>query len=138
MGHGRARALLRRLPGAGPRTWSRARSARRTLSLRSPGGALHGGPVPRALPHRVGPADSPTHVALLEQPRRRRFVALVALGLVAAAGVGWALLDGRNGEPHREPAALAGSERVTVEVLNGSGRAGLARTATRVLRLAGF
>jgi LytR cell envelope-related transcriptional attenuator len=39
---------------------------------------------------------------------------------------------------HREPAALAGSERIVVEVLNGSGRRGLARTATRVLRQAGF
>ena len=58
--------------------------------------------------------------------------------LVAIVGLAWALLDGRSREPHSEPAALAGSERVTVEVLNGSGRGGLARIATRVLRQAGF
>ena len=69
---------------------------------------------------------------------RRWFLPLAALGLVLAAGVGWALLDTRGGQPHREPAALAGAERVTVEVLNGSGRAGLARIATRVLRQSGF
>jgi LytR cell envelope-related transcriptional attenuator len=33
---------------------------------------------------------------------------------------------------------LAGAEHVVVEVLNGSGRRGLARAATRVLRQAGF
>jgi LytR cell envelope-related transcriptional attenuator len=73
----------------------------------------------------------------LEQSRRR-FLALVGLGLVAAAGIAWALLDGPARAPHQEPAALAGPERIVVEVLNGSGRRGLARTATRVLRQAGF
>ncbi|HEV8598418.1 MAG TPA: LytR C-terminal domain-containing protein [Gemmatimonadales bacterium] len=73
----------------------------------------------------------------MEQPRRR-FLTLSALGLVAAAGVGWALLESGEREPFREPAALAGAERVVVEVLNGTGKRGLARVATRVLRQAGF
>jgi hypothetical protein len=40
--------------------------------------------------------------------------------------------------PARTPVALAGNERIVVEVLNGSGRRGLARVATRELRQAGF
>lgn len=40
--------------------------------------------------------------------------------------------------PDAVPALVAGDERVLVEVLNGSGRRGLARVATRVLRQAGF
>ena len=48
------------------------------------------------------------------------------------------MLDHPERPPHREPAALAGPERIVVEVLNGSGRRGLARSATRVLRQAGF
>jgi methylmalonyl-CoA mutase cobalamin-binding subunit len=50
----------------------------------------------------------------------------------------WALLGCRERPRHATPAALAGSERIVVEVLNGSGRRGLARVATRVLRQAGF
>jgi hypothetical protein len=73
----------------------------------------------------------------LEQSHRR-LVALVGLGLVAAAGVAWALLARKVPPPHTQPVALAGSAHVVVEVRNGSGRRGLARTATRVLRQAGF
>jgi len=74
----------------------------------------------------------------LEPPRRRRRLALGLLGLLAVGGVGWAVLARPERPAHSEPAALAGSERIVVEVLNGSGRRGLARTATRVLRQAGF
>ena len=48
------------------------------------------------------------------------------------------LLDRRQAAPDAVPALVAGNERVLVEVLNGSGRRGLARVATRVLREAGF
>ena len=48
------------------------------------------------------------------------------------------LLGGKAPAPHSQPAALAGDERVIVEVLNGSGRRGLARVAARELRRAGF
>ncbi len=41
------------------------------------------------------------------------------------------------GEP-RTARPVPGGERIVVEVLNGSGRRGLARAATRVLRQAGF
>ncbi len=37
-----------------------------------------------------------------------------------------------------DAAPLLGGDRIVVEVLNGSGRRGLARTATRALRQAGF
>lgn len=60
------------------------------------------------------------------------------MGLVAAAVLGWMLLGGEERAPHSTPAALAGDERVIVEVLNGSGRRGLARVAARELRRAGF
>jgi hypothetical protein len=73
----------------------------------------------------------------LEQPRRR-LLALVALALTAAAVFGWMLLGGKAPAPHSQPAALAGDERIIVEVLNGSGRRGLARVAARELRRAGF
>jgi hypothetical protein len=42
-----------------------------------------------------------------------------------------------TGEP-RTARPVPGGERIVVEVLNGSGRRGLARAATRVLRQAGF
>ena len=57
--------------------------------------------------------------------------------LLAAAGA-WAILGRRDAERHEVPAIRAGNERITVEVLNGTGQRGLARTATRVLREAGF
>lgn len=77
----------------------------------------------------------------MEQSRRRAaFGALILLGAALAGGAGWALLSGEEGglAAPRTPAALAGDERVVVEVLNGSGKRGLARVATRVLRQAGF
>ena len=55
------------------------------------------------------------------------------MGIAAAA---WALLRHDRATP--EQSALLDGERVVVEVLNGSGRRGLARTATRELRKVGF
>lgn len=60
------------------------------------------------------------------------------MGLLAVGGVVWALLDRAPAAPSEAPAALAGEQRIVVEVLNGSGRRGLARVATRALRQAGF
>jgi hypothetical protein len=73
----------------------------------------------------------------LEFARRVRVVALAAL-LVAGLGAGaWMLLRGDTGKGATD-AALPGSDGIVVEVLNGSGRRGLARSATRALRQAGF
>ncbi|HEU5217289.1 MAG TPA: LytR C-terminal domain-containing protein [Gemmatimonadales bacterium] len=69
---------------------------------------------------------------------RFRFIALGAL-VIAGLGAGaWLVLRG-NARPGPEPAApLLGGDHIVVEVLNGSGKRGLARTATRALRQAGF
>lgn len=50
----------------------------------------------------------------------------------------WALIRDDTDAARAEPAPLLGGERIVVEVLNGSGRRGLARAATRALRNAGF
>ena len=74
----------------------------------------------------------------MEFTRRFRVIALAAL-LVAGLGAGaWVLLRGGAGKGRTEAAPLLGGDHVVVEVLNGSGRRGLARTATRILRQAGF
>lgn len=63
----------------------------------------------------------------------------LALALAALAGAGWWLASQRpeRVEGHAYPVPTA-DRRVTVEVLNGSGRPGLARVATRVLRQQGL
>jgi len=67
-----------------------------------------------------------------------RALALGAL-LAAVLGIGvWALSRGNAGSGRPEAPPLLGGERLVVEVLNGSGRRGLARAATRALRNAGF
>ena len=67
-----------------------------------------------------------------------RALALGALlAAVLAIGV-WALSRSDTGSTRPEPVPLLGGERIVVEVLNGSGRRGLARAATRALRNAGF
>jgi len=57
----------------------------------------------------------------------------LALALLAGSSLGC----GEEPAP-RGSAAVPEGKRVLVEVLNGSGRRGLARAATRVLRQAGF
>jgi Fe-S oxidoreductase len=63
----------------------------------------------------------------------RRSAGSFALALLA----GWSAGCGEAATPQRS-AAVPEGKRVLVEVLNGSGRRGLARAATRVLRQAGF
>jgi hypothetical protein len=59
--------------------------------------------------------------------------------VVAGLGAGaWALLRSDRGKGHTEAAPLLGGDHIVVEVLNGSGRRGLARIAARALRQAGF
>lgn len=58
---------------------------------------------------------------------------------MAGLGAGaWALLRGEAGKRRADASPLLGGDHIVVEVLNGSGRRGLARTATRALRQAGF
>ena len=55
------------------------------------------------------------------------------------AGIGvWILIRNDPVSAGVEAVPLLGGERIVVEVLNGSGRRGFARTATRALRQAGF
>jgi len=64
--------------------------------------------------------------------RRGRGIALVALALAAVA------CRGEGGGGHAFPIPGERDPRVVVEVLNASGRGGLARSGTRVLRRAGI
>jgi hypothetical protein len=50
----------------------------------------------------------------------------------------WALIGDPEAPARAEPTPLLGGDRIVVEVLNGSGRRGLARAATRALRQASF
>lgn len=72
----------------------------------------------------------------MEFARRFYRPALGGLALVGMAAVAWAVLRHDPAEPGHS--ALLDEARVVVEVFNGSGRRGLARTATRELRRAGF
>ncbi len=54
------------------------------------------------------------------------------------AGVGWALLRPRASSRGAPAVRVPDSTGITVEVLNGSGRQGLARSVTRLLRRDGF
>lgn len=76
-------------------------------------------------------------MALLERarPLLRALGLLLLLG--GCVGVGWALLRPRA--DNRTPSIrVPDSTGITVEVLNGSGRQGLARSVTRILRQEGF
>jgi len=74
----------------------------------------------------------------LEQPPSRFGRALGAVALLLLVGGGaWALLRPRAGA-RRPEVRVPEQLGITVEVLNGSGRRGLARVATRALRQEGF
>ena len=73
----------------------------------------------------------------MEQPRRR--LALIGAGALLLALVVLLAIrrpDGRH--PEQAFPVPGGRDRLMVEVLNGAGRTGLARTATRVLRRGGL
>jgi len=76
--------------------------------------------------------DSP----ILEQPRRRWFWFALSAGLVLlAAGSGFLLRGAREELPVNHAFAIPPVQgRVMIEVLNGTRRQGVARTATRMLR----
>jgi LytR cell envelope-related transcriptional attenuator len=74
----------------------------------------------------------------LERPRRSPAVALILLAVLGAAAGAWSLLGRRAPAGSARPPAAVERGHVVVEVLNASGRRGLARVATRVLRQAGF
>ena len=85
------------------------------------------------------PILEPT-VRILEQPRRARPDRVDRVGGVRAAEPGGACCSSRAAStwpvtPTRSPSR---SKRIRVEVLNGTQRAGLARTATRALREQGL
>ena len=89
----------------------------------------------------LGTAAPRTHGPILEQPRRR----ILRVALIARRGRGagrggrlaGAAAAARARAGHAYPIPSPGN-RITVEVLNGTRRAGLARAATRVLRERGI
>lgn len=72
--------------------------------------------------------------------RRRTglWVALLGVAVVVFAAIGLALRLSEVSRTPQEPPPPALGVRVRVEVLNGGGQAGVARSATTVLRDAGF
>lgn len=74
----------------------------------------------------------------MELARRFRLLALGTLGIAGLAVGAWALLRGGGAAAPTREVPLLGGGRIVVEVLNASGRRGLARAATRALREAGF
>jgi hypothetical protein len=86
-------------------------------------------------------ADSRTDRTLLEQPRRRRALRVGLIALLAAAltaGVLYLVPPRQERVEGHAYAIPRPDRRITVEVLNGSGRTGLARAATRLLRRRGL
>ncbi len=83
----------------------------------------------------------------MKRRRRRRFAAAAAVA-VLAAGAAAALWPRGGGAPPPpaatpppmsfDPSAVRAEERAAVEVLNGTGRGGLARDVTELLRARGF
>ena len=73
---------------------------------------------------------------ILEQPRRRWFWLALSAGLVLlVAGSGFLLRGAREEKPLNHAFAIPPVQgRVMIEVLNGTRRQGVARTATRMLR----
>lgn len=74
----------------------------------------------------------------MEFALRFRRVALTALAVAGLAAGAWVLLRGDAAKDRVDATPLLGGDPIVVEVLNGSGRRGLARIATRALRQAGF
>jgi hypothetical protein len=81
-----------------------------------------------------------SHLPILEQPRRRWFWPALSAGLLLlAAGSGFLLRRGHEQKAQEEAVDHAFAippvkGRVIIEVLNGTRRQGVARTATRMLR----
>src|SRR2546426_990337 len=129
LGRRRPDAVPRRLPRAGPRIRSRrAGRARRARPARTGRGVDRGG---QAADH-AGPerrvAVATGHGGVLELARFALSALVVGLAGCGGGGAGAGMLrvPGQSGR------------RVTVEVLNASGRGGLARSGARVLRQAGI
>jgi hypothetical protein len=83
-------------------------------------------------------ADSRSHSPILEQPGRRRLWLALSAGIILlGAGSGF-LLHGDREQAVEHAFAIPPLEgRLMVEVLNGTRRQGVARTATRMLRARG-
>ncbi len=81
-------------------------------------------------------AHSRPYSPILEQPRRRWFWLALSAGLILlAAGSGFLLRGERETKAVDRAFAIPPVQgRVTIEVLNGTRRQGVARTATRMLR----
>jgi hypothetical protein len=81
-------------------------------------------------------AHSRPHIPILEQPRRRwLWLALSAGLLLLVAGTGFLLRGERKEKVVSHAFAIPPVQgRVMIEVLNGTRRQGVARTATRMLR----
>jgi hypothetical protein len=81
-------------------------------------------------------AHSRPNSSILEQPRRRWFWLALSAGLILVAAGGGFLLRGAREEKAVDHAFATPpvQGRVMIEVLNGTRRQGVARTATRMLR----
>jgi hypothetical protein len=78
-------------------------------------------------------ADPRTHSPVLEQSRRLWLALSAGVALLAAASGFWLTRKPEPAAAHAFPAPTI-QGRVMVEVLNGTRRQGVARTATRMLR----
>jgi len=81
-------------------------------------------------------AHSRPYSPILEQPRHRRLWLTLSTGVVLlAVGSGFLLWGGREKKVEHHAFAIPPVQgRVMIEVLNGTRRQGVARTATRMLR----
>jgi hypothetical protein len=83
-------------------------------------------------------ADSRSHGPILEQlSRHRLWLALSAAVILLGAGSGFLFRDKPEQAPNQAFAIPPMHGRLMVEVLNGTRRHGVARTATRMLRARG-